>query len=147
MGGIKNAQDHMQISLDEVKYLMAVDADTRVDRESISHMTYSMNKNDRILALCGETKVDNKAQSWVTMLQVFEYYTNHHMKKAFESVFGCVTCLPGCFTMYRVFSADGRSLIAQDNVYSAYARNDIESLHEKNLYLLGEDRMLTTLPL
>ena len=63
------------------------------------------------------------------------------MKKAFESVFGCVTCLPGCFTMYRVFSADGRSLIAQDNVYSAYARNDIESLHEKNLYLLGEDRM------
>ena len=42
----------MQISLDEVKYLMAVDADTRVDRESISHMTYSMNKNDRILALC-----------------------------------------------------------------------------------------------
>ena len=67
------------------------------------------------------------------------------MKKAFESVFGCVTCLPGCFTMYRVFSADGRSLIAQDNVYSAYARNDIESLHEKNLYFLGEDRMLTTL--
>ena len=67
------------------------------------------------------------------------------MKKAFESVFGCVTCLPGCFTMYRVFSADGRSLIAQDSVYSEYARNDIESLHEKNLYFLGEDRMLTTL--
>jgi hypothetical protein len=34
----------------------------------------------------------------VTMIQVFEYYTNHHMKKAFESAFGCVTCLPGCFT-------------------------------------------------
>merc|ERR1711966_544848 len=143
--GIKNALDHMQISLDEVKYLMAVDADTRVDRESISHMTYSMNKNDRILALCGETKVDNKAQSWVTMIQVFEYYTNHHMKKAFESVFGCVTCLPGCFTMYRCFSSDGRSLISQDKVFGEYARNDIETLHEKNLYLLGEDRMLTTL--
>ena len=77
--------------------------------------------------------------------KVFEYYTNHHMKKAFESVFGCVTCLPGCFTMYRVFSADGRCMIAQDQVYSEYARNDIESLHEKNLYFLGEDRMLTTL--
>ena len=67
------------------------------------------------------------------------------MKKAFESIFGCVTCLPGCFTMYRVFSGDGRSLIADDRVFSEYARNDVESLHEKNLYLLGEDRMLTTL--
>ena len=95
---IKNALDHLQLPLDQVRYLMAIDADTRVDRESISHMTYSMNKNDQILALCGETKVDNKSQSWVTMIQVFEYYTNHHMKKAFESVFGCVTCLPGCFT-------------------------------------------------
>ena len=52
-------------------------------------------------ALCGETKVDNKATSWVTMIQVFEYYNAHHLKKAFEAAFGCVTCLPGCFTMYR----------------------------------------------
>jgi chitin synthase len=95
---IKNALDHLQLPLDEIRFLMAIDADTRIDRESLSHMTYSMNKNDQILALCGETKVDNKAQSWVTMIQVFEYYTNHHMKKAFESAFGCVTCLPGCFT-------------------------------------------------
>jgi chitin synthase len=95
---IKNALDHLQLPLDEIRFLMAIDADTRIDRESLSHMTFSMNKNDRILALCGETKVDNKAQSWVTMIQVFEYYTNHHMKKAFESAFGCVTCLPGCFT-------------------------------------------------
>ena len=95
---IKNALDHLQLPLDEVRFLMAIDADTRIDRESLSHMTYSMNKNDRILALCGETKVENKTQSWVTMIQVFEYYTNHHMKKAFESAFGCVTCLPGCFT-------------------------------------------------
>ena len=95
---IKNALEHMQLPLDEVRYMMAIDADTRVDRDSISHMAYSMNKNDHILALCGETKVDNKSQSGVTMIQVFEYYTNHHMKKAFESVFGCVTCLPGCFT-------------------------------------------------
>jgi len=142
---IKNALDHMQLPLDEVRYLMAIDADTRIDRESISHMTYSMNKNDRILALCGETKVDNKAQSWVTMIQVFEYYTNHHMKKAFESVFGCVTCLPGCFTMYRLFSDDGRPLLSCDDVYQRYAINNIKSLHDKNLYHLGEDRMLTTL--
>eukprot|EP00986_Skeletonema_menzelii_P010559 scaffold5178_cov141-Skeletonema_menzelii.AAC.6 len=142
---IKYALDNLQLPLDEIRYLMAIDADTRIDRESLSHMTYSMNKNDRVLALCGETKVDNKAQSWVTMIQVFEYYTNHHMKKAFESVFGCVTCLPGCFTMYRLFSDDGRPLLSCDDVYQRYATNNVKTLHDKNLYHLGEDRMLTTL--
>lgn len=142
---IKNTLEHLQLPLDEIRFLMAIDADTRIDRESLSHMTYSMNKNDRILALCGETKVDNKSQSWVTMIQVFEYYTNHHMKKAFESVFGCVTCLPGCFTMYRLFSDDGRPLLSCDDVYQRYATNNVKTLHDKNLYHLGEDRMLTTL--
>jgi chitin synthase len=97
------------------------------------------------LACCGETQVDNKAQSWVTMIQVFEYYSNHHMKKAFESVFGCVTCLPGCFTMYRIFTDDMTPLVTSDSILLNYGRNDIESLHEKNLFHLGEDRMLTTL--
>lgn len=81
-----------------VKYLMAVDADTRLGRDSITQMVYSMESKPKTLALCGETKVDNKKESWVTKIQVFEYYTNHHLKKAFESVFGTVTCLPGCFT-------------------------------------------------
>jgi cellulose synthase/poly-beta-1,6-N-acetylglucosamine synthase-like glycosyltransferase len=84
--------------LDEVKYLMAVDADTRLSTDSITQMVYSMETKPKTLALCGETKVDNKDDSWVTKMQVFEYYTNHGLKKAFESIFGSVTCLPGCFT-------------------------------------------------
>jgi chitin synthase len=83
----------------DIEYLMTIDADTRVHVDSMSHMVYSMEQDKKILACCGETQVDNKAQSWVTMIQVFEYYSSHHLKKAFESVFGCVTCLPGCFTM------------------------------------------------
>jgi chitin synthase len=65
--------------------------------------------------------------------------------KAFEAAFGCVTCLPGCFTMYRVIADDGTPLLPGDGVLYEYSRNDIETLHEKNLYHLGEDRMLTTL--
>ena len=83
---------------EQVKYLMAVDADTRLSKDSITQMVYSMETQPKTLALCGETKVDNKDDSWVTKMQVFEYYTNHGLKKAFESVFGTVTCLPGCFT-------------------------------------------------
>jgi chitin synthase len=108
-------------------------------------MVFGMDKKEKVLALCGETKVDNKASSWVTMIQVFEYYNSHHLKKAFEAAFGCVTCLPGCFTMYRIIADDGTPLLPGDAVLYEYSRNDVETLHEKNLYHLGEDRMLTTL--
>lgn len=78
---IKVLKNKLSMPLETVKYLMAIDADTKVHRDSVSNMTYSMNKDDTILALCGETRVENKRDSWVTWIQVFEYYTNHHMKK------------------------------------------------------------------
>jgi len=137
----------LEIPLQSLRYLLAIDADTRISSTSISHMVYRMNTKRKVLACCGETKVDNKASSWVTMIQVYEYFASHHLKKSFESVFGCVTCLPGCFTMYRIKTDDGQALFASDVIFQSYRRNDIESLHEKNLYHLGEDRMLTSMML
>jgi len=142
---IQRAMVDLNLQADMVRFLMAIDADTRVDTMSITHMVFGMDKKEKVLALCGETKVDNKASSWVTMIQVFEYYNSHHLKKAFEAAFGCVTCLPGCFTMYRIIADDGTPLLPGDAVLYEYSRNDVETLHEKNLYHLGEDRMLTTL--
>jgi len=142
---VQRAMVDLNLQADMVRFLMAIDADTRVDTMSITHMVYGMDKKEKVLALCGETKVDNKASSWVTMIQVFEYYNSHHLKKAFEAAFGCVTCLPGCFTMYRIIADDGTPLLPGDGVLYEYSRNDVETLHEKNLYHLGEDRMLTTL--
>jgi hypothetical protein len=49
------------------------------------------------------------------------------------------------FLVYRLFSDDGRPLLSCDDVYQRYATNNVKTLHEKNLYHLGEDRMLTTL--
>ena len=140
------ALNDLEVPPTEIEYMMAIDADTRVSKLSISYMHRYLQANSRILACCGETKVDNKTASWVTMLQPYEYYASHHIKKSFESIFGCVTCLPGCFTMLRIYCPDDmRPLLSSDNVFQAYSRNDIESLHDKNLFHLGEDRMLTTL--
>jgi|EP00956_Cyclotella_meneghiniana_P032439 chitin synthase len=47
--------------------------------------------------------------------------------------------------MYRIIADDGTPLLPGDGVLFEYSRNDVETLHEKNLYHLGEDRMLTTL--
>nr|AAB33401.1 chitin synthase E=chsE product [Sartorya fumigata, H237, Peptide Partial, 114 aa] [Aspergillus fumigatus] len=78
--------------------------------------------------------------------QVYEYYISHNLTKAFESLFGSVTCLPGCFTMYRIRSAEtAKPLFVSKEVVDAYAEIRVDTLHMKNLLHLGEDRYLTTL--
>lgn len=81
---------------------------------------------------------------------VFEYYISHHMSKAFESIFGGVTCLPGCFCMYRIIAPKNGQyvpIICSTDIVESYCENVVDTLHKKNLLLLGEDRYLTTLML
>ncbi|KAH7917246.1 fungal chitin synthase, partial [Leucogyrophana mollusca] len=68
------------------------------------------------------------------------------MAKAFETLFGSVTCLPGCFTLYRLRTADThKPLLISNQMVQDYAENRVDTLHMKNLLHLGEDRYLTTL--
>lgn len=140
------------ISPDYYEIILMVDADTKVFPDSLTHMISAMVKDPEIMGLCGETKIANKRQSWVTAIQVFEYFVSHHLAKSFESVFGGVTCLPGCFCMYRIKAPKGGQnywvpILANPDIVEHYSENVVETLHEKNLYLLGEDRFLTTLML
>lgn len=88
------------------------------------------------------------------------------MSKAFESLFGSVTCLPGwyvpyssqvftfqtltalshspSFSMYRIRTLEHKPVIISDAVLAEYGENKVETLHVKNLLSLGEDRYLTT---
>jgi chitin synthase len=140
------------ISPDFYEVVLMVDADTKVFPDSLTHMVSAMVRDPEIMGLCGETKIANKAQSWVTMIQVFEYFISHHLSKAFESVFGGVTCLPGCFCMYRIKAPKGGQnywvpILANPDVVEHYSENVVDTLHKKNLLLLGEDRYLSTLML
>ncbi|KAL2861076.1 putative chitin synthase [Aspergillus lucknowensis] len=128
------------------EYCLMVDADTSVREDSLNRLVAACANDARIAGICGETSLQNEERSWWTMIQVYEYYISHHLAKAFESLFGSVTCLPGCFCMYRLRTADrGRPLIVADKLLAEYADNDIDTLHKKNLLALGEDRYLTTL--
>jgi chitin synthase len=128
------------------EYLFMVDADTMVMEDSLNRLVASCANDSKIAGICGETSLQNEERSWWTMIQVYEYYISHNMAKAFESLFGSVTCLPGCFCMYRLRTADrGRPLIISDKVISEYADPHVDTLHKKNLLSLGEDRYLTTL--
>ncbi|RMZ78009.1 hypothetical protein DV737_g4103, partial [Chaetothyriales sp. CBS 132003] len=140
------------MSPDYYEMVLMVDADTKVFPDSLTHMVAAMVKDPEIMGLCGETKIANKRATWVSMIQVFEYFISHHLSKSFESVFGGVTCLPGCFCVYRIKAPKGGQnywvpILANPDVVERYSENVVDTLHKKNLLLLGEDRYLSTLML
>jgi len=141
-----------KVNPDQYELVLMVDADTKVKPSSLSYMVRAMYNDNLIMGLCGETRIANKHTSFWTMIQVFEYYISHHLAKGFESMFGGVTCLPGCFCMYRVKARKGLPgyyvpILANPDIVEEYSENIVDTLHKKNLLLLGEDRFLTTLML
>ncbi|RIA80400.1 Glycosyltransferase Family 2 protein [Glomus cerebriforme] len=141
----------MGVTPDFFEIVLMVDADTKVYPDSLKLLINCMCNDPLIMGLCGETRIANKRDSWVTAIQVFEYYISHHLGKGFESVFGGVTCLPGCFCMYRLKARKGEEdwvpIITKPEIVQEYSQNVVTTLHQKNLLLLGEDRFLTTLML
>ncbi|KAJ6568375.1 glycosyltransferase family 2 protein [Mycena vulgaris] len=128
------------------EYIFTIDADTNVTPDSLNRLVASAADDQSIIGICGETKLQNEEGSWWTMIQVYEYYISHHLSKAFESLFGSVTCLPGCFSLYRIRTADkGRPIIISNRIIEEYSEPNVDTLHKKNLFSLGEDRFLTTL--
>ncbi|KAI8816033.1 chitin synthase 4 [Fimicolochytrium jonesii] len=141
----------MGVTPDVFEIVLMVDADTKVAPDSLPRMVAAMVSDPEVMGLCGETRIANKSETWVSRIQVFEYYLSHHLAKAFESVFGGVTCLPGCFCMYRIKAPKGNGvwvpILCNPDIVDTYSENRVDTLHKKNLLLLGEDRFLTTLML
>lgn len=128
------------------EFMFQIDADTVVAPDSATRMVSAFIDDTRLIACCGETALTNAKSSFITMIQVYEYYISHNLSKAFESLFGSVTCLPGCFSMYRIRAAEtGKPLFVSREVVESYATIRVDTLHMKNLLHLGEDRYLTTL--
>ncbi|KAI8896701.1 chitin synthase-domain-containing protein [Globomyces pollinis-pini] len=141
---------HYRIKVDPRNYefLLWMDSDTTIYPDALSRFVSHMAKDSSISGICGETLLRNEDESWVTMIQVYEYFITHHLAKSFESLFGTVTCLPGCFCMYRIFhQSDMSPILVSPKIIQSYGENNVNTLHLKNLLSLGEDRYLTTLML
>jgi chitin synthase len=128
------------------EFVMMVDADTQVHADSVSRMVEMYELDHRLIGVCGESRLSNEKATWVTAVQVYEYFVSHNINKAFESLFGSVTCLPGCFCMYRIKDG-GAPYLVHPTILANYGKSNVASLHWKNLLSLGEDRYLTTLML
>ncbi|KAH6598617.1 hypothetical protein BASA50_003653 [Batrachochytrium salamandrivorans] len=128
------------------EYIFMVDADTQVHQDSLNMLVSHMTRDARVSGTCGETNIANERKSFTSMIQVYEYFISHHLSKAFESLFGSVTCLPGCFSIYRI-RTPGKNVpvLIAPGLIADYSENNVDTLHLKNLLHLGEDRYLTTL--
>lgn len=77
-----------------------VDSDSFVEPSSVRHLVkYFVDPG--IGAVSGHTDVFNRSTNVLTQMQALRYYIAFKVYKAAESVFGNVTCCPGCCSAYR----------------------------------------------
>ena len=61
------------------EYVLMVDADTDVYPDSLNRLVSTMIHDSKIMGLCGETLLSNEKDSWITMIQVYEYFISHRI--------------------------------------------------------------------
>jgi hyaluronan synthase len=80
--------------------LVYVDSDSFVRSDGIRKIVQGF-ADPRVAAVAGHTEVANVTKNSLTKMQQARYYVAFRVIKAAESVFGTVTCCPGCFSAYR----------------------------------------------
>ncbi len=80
--------------------IIFVDSDSFVEPGSVRHLVKHF-VDPRVGAVSGHTNVYNRDTNLLTKMQSIRYYISFRIFKSAESVFGAVTCSPGCLSAYR----------------------------------------------
>jgi hyaluronan synthase len=80
--------------------LVYVDSDSFLRPDAVRQIVQGF-ADPSVAAVAGHTDVANRRQNALTRMQDVRYYVAFRLLKASESVFGAVTCCPGCFSAYR----------------------------------------------
>lgn len=80
--------------------LVYVDSDSFVRKDGVHKIVQGF-ADLRVAAVAGHTEVANVTENSLTKMQQARYYVAFRVMKAAESIFGTVTCCPGCFSAYR----------------------------------------------
>ncbi|HEU4677486.1 MAG TPA: glycosyltransferase, partial [Candidatus Paceibacterota bacterium] len=77
-----------------------IDSDSFIEPDAVTHLVKYFS-DPTVGAVSGHTDVYNANQNLLTRMQDLRYYISFKVYKAAESVFGNVTCCPGCCSAYR----------------------------------------------
>ena len=99
----RGKRDAMAAGVKKARYKIIVflDSDSRLKTDSLRHVTEHFLTDDSVGAVSGNTKVHNESENTLTKMQAVQYAISFDIYKAGESIFGAVTCCPGCFSAYR----------------------------------------------
>jgi cellulose synthase/poly-beta-1,6-N-acetylglucosamine synthase-like glycosyltransferase len=139
---VNKIQKDINDDLDDYEYMLIVDCDTEIEKNSLNYLLNHLKQNKKCIAVCGQTIVKNSNDNFITHIQAFEYFISHLLLKTFENLLYNVFVMSGCFTLLRL-KIHNKALVNQ-NIINEYTK-EANTLHTKNLADLGEDRFLTTL--
>lgn len=117
------------------KYLIFIDSDSRVFKETLKELIKPYFSKQTIGAVSGHVHVWNATRNAVTAMQSVRYFRDFKAAKATESLIGFVTCCPGCGSSY------DRAVVAP--VMKTWVNQKFLGIP----YKLGDDRSLTNLVL
>ena len=86
--------------LSQSEFMVCVDSDTFVFPGSLQKLMQGF-VDPEVGGISGHCDVENANVNMLTRMQDVRYYFSYKVMKAAESIFGTVSCLPGCFSAYR----------------------------------------------
>ena len=81
--------------------IVFIDSDSFIKKDSLRYIIQHFIEDPKVGAVSGNTYVENVNVNSLTKMQSARYSISFDIFKAAESVFGTVTCCPGCFSAYR----------------------------------------------
>lgn len=82
------------------EFVVCVDSDTFIFPGSLYKLVQGF-VDPTVGGISGHCDVENANVNLLTKMQDVRYYFSYKVMKASESIFGTVSCLPGCFSAYR----------------------------------------------
>jgi hyaluronan synthase len=89
--GVKRAKNEI---------IIFIDSDSFIDKDCVQHLVKYFS-SPKVGAVCGHTDVYNRDTNLLTQMQAVRYFIAFKVYKSAESIFGNVTCCPGCCSAYR----------------------------------------------
>jgi len=86
--------------LARAEFLIYVDSDSFLLPGAIRKILQGL-ADPTVAAVAGHTDVENVRVNALSKMQDVRYFVSYRVMKAAESVFGAVSCCPGCFSAYR----------------------------------------------
>ena len=89
----------MQVARGEL--FVFIDSDSFIRKDALNHVVEHFMSDENVGAVSGNTLVENHDANLLTKMQSARYGISFDLFKSCESIFGAVTCCPGCFSAYR----------------------------------------------